>query len=120
VDELYKFPIYAIFIGANLGIASVSFLQKIFEDFAIWWLKGIMDALIISAGLCIFSSNLFFSNGSKYCAYVAIFLLLLSYATILVLSWFLPGRTKQISGAIRFTSAISRKAGELLEKRLKR
>jgi len=94
MDEFYRFPLYAVFIGANLGLAATGFLQKVFEAFAIRTIVTILLFLISSAFFCIFSS-LLFSNGLWVIAYLAIWLLVISYILIFILALLVPHRVNE-------------------------
>lgn len=112
IGEFCNLPIYAVFIGANLGIASVAFLQKIFNIFAIFWVMLALNLLSISAGICIFSSHLFLN--SNIGGYFAVFFLLASYLLILVLSWFVPGRLKEKEETKEIVGSISPEIGVMM------
>ena len=106
MDEMFKFPIYAIFIGANLGLAAVAFLQGVLAPFAKRWIVVAMDSVLISAIVCILSSQLFW-GGPEFLAYVAVSLLLLSYAILLVLSFYVPKRSGETETIRDYLGAIS-------------
>jgi hypothetical protein len=90
--HFFKFPIYAIFIGANLGLASIALLQKVFDHFAVYWIVSCIVMLIISALLCIFSSDLLWQWPLG--AYAGIGILIVAYCIALTLSLFIPQRIR--------------------------
>lgn len=105
---MLAFPVHAIFIGANLGLATVAFFQKIFEYFAKWAVVLNIIALLSSAILCILASEHFFV--SKNLAMCALWILLGSYGFLIILAFWLPSRMNMAAESKAYTAAATRES----------
>lgn len=114
MGEWLKFPLYAIFIGANLGLASLHLLKQELSDLAITVKVPVIPffllSFVFSAFTCIFSSHLFIESYSWAC--IAAYVLLISYFFLIIFSCFLIFRSREITTQREIVAAVSKRIGE--------